>query len=262
MARFCPLFSGSSGNCTYIGSGDGGILIDVGLNAKNILSAMNDRDISENNIQAIFITHAHSDHISALRVLNKRLRVPVFAARETLDFLYQNGHLSSTEEFHDVEKNGAEFEDFSVNFFRTSHDSDGSGGYTIKLNDGQKIAVCTDLGVVTDTVRQAITGCDLVMIESNHDVGMLQNGAYPYYLKQRILSDSGHLSNVCCSVELPNLIKNGTSRFVLGHLSKDNNRQEIAKVSATSSLMDCGAKETIDYILYIAPPMGGKMIYL
>ena len=128
------------------------------------------------------------------------------------------------------------------------------------MPDGKKCAVCTDLGFVSAEVHSALTGCEAVLFESNHDVAMLQKGSYPPHLKNRILSDKGHLSNVSCSAELSKLVDSGLTRIVLGHLSRENNRPEIARSTTTAALMDKGMVEDSDYTLYIAPPKNGKAI--
>ncbi len=261
MSRFCPLFSSSSGNCTYIGSGDSGILVDAGGSFKSILSALCDRDINPETIKAVAVTHEHSDHICGLKTTLKKLNVPVIASRPTLISLKEHGALPDGCEIIDAE-NGAVIDDIHISRFATSHDCEGSSGYTFSLPYGQKIAVCTDLGFVSDEVRQNLLGCDLVMLESNHDVNMLKNGPYPFYLKERILSEHGHLSNGQCAALLPELIKSGTTRFVLAHLSQHNNLPTLAKSASTAALIEAGAKENLDYILYVAPKSGGRMLNL
>lgn len=262
MAKICNLFSGSSGNCTYISGGGDAVLIDAGVSAKQMLSALEQRMLDVQSIRAIFITHSHSDHIKGLRVLLKKLNVPVFASKETLGALILENAFSPDSKYFDIEDTRELPLNMQVDFFKTSHDCPGSGGYVFTFAGGEKAAVCTDLGFVSDEVRQAITGCKTVMIESNHDVGMLQNGVYPFATKQRILSNEGHLSNASCATELPNLIKNGTTEIILAHLSRDNNTPELAEVTAKSVLMENGMRSGIDYSLYIAPKTGGKTLYI
>ncbi len=261
MSRFCPLFSSSSGNCSYVGYGDSGILVDAGVSCKNILSALCDRDIDPASIKAVAVTHEHSDHIKGLKVLVKKLKIPVMASRPTLIALNEHGALPDGCEIIEAE-GGAVFDDIAVCRFATSHDCKGSSGYTFSLPGDQKFAVCTDLGYISDEVRENLLGCDLVMLESNHDINMLKNGPYPFYLKERILSDCGHLSNGQCASLLPELIKTGTTRFVLAHLSQHNNLPTLAKTASVATLMETGAKEQLDYILYVAPKEGGRILAL
>ena len=116
--------------------------------------------------------------------------------------------------------------------------------------------------MVTDEIRQGLEGCELVLLESNHDINMLSRGPYPIHLKRRILSETGHLSNSSCAEELPKLLSTGTTRFVLGHLSQQNNTPDAAMTSANSALTMAGFTEGMDYMLYVAPPEGGKLISL
>ena len=130
----------------------------------------------------------------------------------------------------------------------------GSSGYRFTFSDGKSVAVCTDLGIVTDEVKNSLSGCDTVLIESNHDIDMLKRGPYPPQLKLRILSDNGHLSNNACALTLKELLKGGTVRFILGHLSQHNNLPMLALSTAKQSLLDLGAKCGSDYTLSVAKP--------
>ena len=262
MARFCPLFSGSSGNCTYIGVSGSGILVDAGVSAKGITAALEQLEVSPSSIQAIFVTHEHSDHVKGLKVFAGRNHIPVYASGKTLEALEAAGLYDGRTQARAMNGAAVELDDMRVTRFSTSHDCPGSSGFVVETSDGRKMAVCTDLGYVSDEVRAALTGCDLVLLESNHDVMMLQNGPYPYYLKRRILSDSGHLSNTGCAAELGGLIKAGATRLVLGHISRENNYPELALASARASLTDGGFHENLDYILRAAPPAGGRMLVL
>ena len=146
-----------------------------------------------------------------------------------------------------------------ISRFATSHDCEGSSGYTFLMPDGKKISVCTDLGVVTEDVRKAISGSDAVLIESNHDVDMLNKGPYPPELKMRIMSEKGHISNNACSAELVRLLNSGTKRFILGHLSQKNNTPLLALSSAEAALADKGAKNGRDYLLSVAAPSENRV---
>ena len=260
MAKLIPLFSSSSGNSVYISFGNDAVLIDCGTNAKRILSALDERDIDQSSIKAIFITHSHSDHISALSVLNKKLNLPIIASKDTLDYLCDNNIIKEDTKLIDISAKGVDLGFVGAEFIPTSHDCKGSGGF--KFHFGEKsLSLCTDLGIVTDSVRKALLGSEIVYFESNHDVNMLTKGPYPPYLKQRILSEHGHLSNNASAAELPLLLNNGAQKFILGHLSKENNLPTLAKSAATASLMNIGAKEQQDYMLYVAPPSGGRTVY-
>lgn len=257
MARFCSLFSGSSGNCSYIGSASAGVLIDAGVSAKRIETALLRRGIDPAGIHAVFVTHEHRDHISGLRVFAKRYRCRVYATSGTLAALAETDAVDPPTPLCPIDGPIAEA-DLCVTSFPTSHDSRESCGFRIHTADDRTLVIATDTGIVTDAVRRAMAGSDLVLIESNHDVRMLQNGAYPYFLKQRILSSSGHLSNDACAGELAALVAGGTSRLILGHLSRENNRPNLAYLTARQALMDAGFAEGTDYLLAVAEPESTK----
>lgn len=256
MARYCPLFSGSSGNCTYIGTSQGGVLIDAGVSAKRIETALKERDIDPTSIRAVFVTHEHSDHIAGLRVLLKRYHYPVYTAAGTREKLMEEGVLTANDTADALDAGLHTIADMEVRAFHTSHDAAESMGYCIHTPDDRWIGVATDMGTVTPEVRQALQGCDLVHIESNHVIGMLENSPYPYPLKRRILSDKGHLSNDACAAELMALAGQGTARFTLAHLSRENNTPALAYTTARAVLADGGLREGNDYLLQVARPDG------
>jgi phosphoribosyl 1,2-cyclic phosphodiesterase len=255
MSLFSPLFSGSSGNATFIGSAHGGILVDAGVSAKRLCDSLQQLGCQPQNIHGIFITHEHVDHIAGLRVFAAKHKIPVFASAETTAALLNDEKTANSVDITPF-THSVDIADMQVIRFGTMHDCAGSSGYVITLPDGKRVAVCTDLGVITDEVMQHLSSCNLVMLESNHDLRMLQNGSYPYPLKQRILSDHGHLSNNCCADALANLLDSGTTRFMLAHLSRDNNRPHIAREAAVNALALRGAEQNVDYILGVAAPCG------
>lgn len=257
MAKFCPLFSSSGGNSVYVGCGEDGVLIDVGMSAKQMDIALHNIGVDPDSIRAIFITHEHNDHVKGLRVFASKHKIKIYATKGTAFYL-DNYELSTAKENLKCEvlgEGGTEAGELFVKPFRTSHDARESCGYTVETPDGRKIAVATDLGYVSDTVHNAISGSDLVMLESNHDIRMLENGPYPYQLKERILSNKGHLSNDACADEAVRLIESGTTRLFLGHLSKENNFPELAYQTTHAMLTQAGMQEDSDYILKVAKPV-------
>ena len=180
MGKISVMFSGSRGNCTYISSGNSALLVDAGVSAKQILLGLEQRMFDPTKLGGIFITHSHTDHISGLRVLLKKYNIPVYASKETLRALILADVFNSKTKYYDIEESPEFFMDINVQFFRTSHDCEGSGGFVFTFANGEKTAICTDLGYISDTVRSAITSAKTIVIESNHDVGMLQNGIYPF----------------------------------------------------------------------------------
>ncbi len=253
MARICTLASGSTGNSTYITTTDGDILIDAGISAKSLITVVEQvGDVSR--LRAVAVTHTHSDHIKGLKTFLKKVNVPLIASADTLESLTVSNLIPEGTEIIAADSEIVTLGDIAIDFFATSHDAKGSGGYVIHMPDGRRAAVCTDLGIMTDNIRQKLLGCSALLIESNHDVEMLRRGPYQANLKLRILSDEGHLSNNACAVELPSLLKSGTNRIILGHLSAENNTPLLARQAATATLAQIGAKEGIDYILETAKP--------
>ena len=259
MAIICPLFSGSSGNSRFIETKCGAILVDAGASLKGITEqlALFDSDVS--NIKAVAVTHEHIDHIKGLRALLKKSSAEVLASSKTLEVLAQKDLLPPNVKVHALDDGGMDVCGIEIKRFSTSHDCEGSSGFTFSLPEGKKISVCTDLGVVTEEVRNALKGSDIVLLESNHDVEMLKKGPYPPELKVRILGDKGHISNNVCAMETVRLFKSGTQRFILGHLSQNNNTPLLAKSTTEAVLMDIGAQNGKDYLLNIAGVKGNKV---
>lgn len=254
MAFFCSLCSGSSGNCTLVGCGGAAVLIDAGMSARGIKAALLELGLGPGQIAALFITHEHSDHIRGLPMLASRWGLPVYASPGTIEGILSTYPELPRENLQALPAGRTvEIAGMSVCAFKTPHDSLESTGYRLHTPDGRGLAVCTDLGYVTGEVMQNLTGCDAVVLESNHDVSMLKSGRYPYFLKKRILSDHGHLSNDGCAAVLPELVQSGTKRIMLAHLSADNNRPELAEQVSVEALAAAGLERGRDYQLEAAP---------
>lgn len=260
MAKIVPLFSGSKGNSYYIGSASGGVLVDAGRSCRQIENALKDNNIDIKKIRGVFVTHEHKDHCSGLRVLVKKNNIPVYATQGTMEGLIKGNCLESNAVTNIISEQIA-LDDMLVEAFPTMHDANQPCCYKVTTSDQRKAMVATDLGVMTDVIRDAFYGVDALVLESNHDIEMLKNGGYPYFLKQRILSDRGHLSNESCASELPQIIKNGTMRVILGHLSQENNLPDLAQKESVEYLSAMGYKRDYDYTLDIAPvETDGKVI--
>lgn len=262
MAKVCQLFSGSSGNSIYIGMNDGGVLVDIGVSAKRCEAGLRKIGVEPDSIKAILVTHEHSDHVAGLRVFAARHKTPVFATPATMEQLRFSGIANNTVSSFEIQS-VLDLGNMYAEFFHNSHDSVDCVGYKLHTSDGRTVSVCTDTGYVTDEAKKTVAGSDLVFLESNHEISMLQNGGYPYPLKQRILSEKGHLSNTAADAFARELLEGGTTRFVLSHLSRDNNVPEIARISALAALSQAGAKENEDFRLYVSKPENdGGMIIL
>lgn len=220
------LFSSSSGNCTFVTDGKTAFLIDAGRNMKQIELALSSLSFSLKDISAVFVTHEHTDHISALKCVCKNYKIPVHAARGTAACIEADGVIEHQPVFEET------LGDFRITSFKTSHDCACSLGYRIEHKGGAVIGSMTDTGYITRQAAEALRGCDAVILESNYDPDMLKYGPYPYNTKQRISSDVGHLSNEQSSLFLPYLYGTGTRRVLLAHISPENNTPEKAKESA------------------------------
>lgn len=251
MARFCPLFSGSSGNSSYLGSRSAGVLIDAGCSARRLDGRLKLCGIDPLALQGILITHEHSDHMNGLRVFAKKYGLPVYASQGTLAALRAIG--MEGVELRDIGA-GTELAGMEITPFPISHDCAQPTGYRVHTEDGRNFCLATDLGYLSDAVKEQLLGCDMVVIESNHDMEMLRNGPYPFYLKRRILSDHGHLSNAACAEFLPELLKSGVRRFMLAHLSDTNNTPQLALETSLSALVRAGYVREVDFLLQVAMP--------
>ena len=253
MATLTPLFSGSGGNAAYIGGQSGGVLIDAGVSAKRLVAALHDIGVDPRRVGAVFVTHEHNDHVAGLRVFCERHHVPVFAMPGTLGAM-RDKHITKKMHAGAMPGGGVEACGILVRAYPVPHDSAEACCYTCEAENGEKFAVATDMGHLNGETEAALMGCDNVLIESNHEVMMLQNGPYPYWLKRRIMSDTGHLSNAACAAFLPKLLRWGTARFYLAHLSRENNTPELAEACAKAAFDAAGARAGIDYELTVCKP--------
>ena len=260
MAKTVPLFSSSKGNSYYISGNNEGILIDAGRSCKQIENALLSNERDTRTIKAIFITHEHVDHCSALKVFAKRYDLPVYATKGTLEALIKSNKIDAGARLVEIDDE-VSVGDMVIKRVDTSHDAQDSCGYLIHTADKRRCAVVTDTGYLTESAKKALLNCNMAIIESNHDVQMLRTGVYPYVLKQRVLGQFGHLSNADCSVFLPQMIESGVTRILLAHLSEENNRPSIALSTAVDELKRNGFVRDSDYTIAVAPiETNGKSI--
>ena len=228
--RLCSIASGSSGNCIYVGSETTHLLIDVGISGKRIEAGLNALDLSGKDLDGILITHEHADHIAGLGVMARKYGIPIYASKGTIAAMQETAGLGNIDHdlFVEVEADRKKMlKDLTIHPMRISHDANDPVAYRIGYGS-RKVAVCTDLGVYNDYTVECLKGMDAVLIEANHDVNMLQVGPYPYYLKQRILGNRGHLSNENSGRLLSRILHDNMKAISLAHLSKDNNLPELA----------------------------------
>lgn len=240
MAIICPLSSGSSGNATLIHANSTTILVDAGSSCKAICAALQECEFSHEDLDAILLTHEHSDHIKALPVLLKKINVPIYATQAVLEYLVHNVKIPSNIPLVPLENKPFAIHDLEVTSFVTPHDSVGSVGYRITTEDGKKIGIATDLGHMTQEILDHLSSCHAVLLESNYDDGMLLCSPYPYSLKRRIMSQRGHLSNDDCAKAAVHLARSGVQKLILGHLSQNNNLPELAFSATQNALNECG----------------------
>lgn len=243
------LYSGSGGNSVFVRVGESAILIDAGKSARALCTALCSIGECISNVDAIFITHEHSDHISALEVLSKKNNIPIHITEVSAKKFdtCPSSHVHSRLCRHDVDF-CVQVGDMKISSFRTPHDSKMSVGYRIEFSDGERVRViglATDIGYITEEIRENLLGCEAVIIESNHDKDMLMTGPYPYDLKLRVDSKRGHLSNRACADFAAELAENGTRAFMLAHLSKENNTPELAFDEVNSAVACFGASVTV-----------------
>lgn len=238
MISLVSLFSGSSGNAIFVSNKNTKILVDAGLSGKKIEEALFSIGEDIRDIQAILISHEHMDHIIGAGVLARRFGIPIYANKRTLDAMA--GTLKKIKpECIRVFNTGDNFYigDIEIHTFRTPHDAVESVGFNF-LYKSKKVTIATDMGHMNKTLLSFLEGCDMILIESNHDVEMLKMGRYPWPLKKRILGDTGHLCNDTAAQVVAYLAKRGTKKFLLGHLSKENNFPELAFETVKNALLE------------------------
>lgn len=246
--RLITIASGSEGNCALVTGTGGHLLIDAGISTRRISLALGKLGLELSDLSGILITHDHQDHIRGLQTLVKRSTVPIYAPRRVAGCLCRS--VAGVEPSLRILGVGEEQElgDFVVRPFFTSHDTVESVGYRVDDIEGS-LGYATDMGVVTDSVLEGLAGVETAVIEANHDVDRLQRGPYPAFLKQRILSDRGHLSNESCGRLAAELAGMGTRRIVLAHLSRENNTPNLARSAVSEAL----AVKNPQVMLEVAP---------
>jgi phosphoribosyl 1,2-cyclic phosphodiesterase len=232
----CVLASGSRGNSIYIATPAGALLIDAGLSGREIERRLGQQNLDPGRLQAILVTHEHADHIRGVGVLARRYQLPVYMTALTHQAAGNAlGRLPGCQYFRPGI--GFSVAHLDIHPFALSHDAADPVGFTFTCN-GTRLGLATDLGVVTGLVETRLKGCDLLVVEANHDPDMLINGPYPWHLKQRIRGRNGHLSNGATGELLSKLAHPNLRQVVLGHLSETNNAPHLARRAVESALHD------------------------
>ena len=248
MFKFCSLYSGSSGNSSLIQTNNTKILIDAGVSCKKITEALESININPFDIDAVLITHEHSDHTSGIGLFSKKYNIPVYANKETWNAL--------SNQRDKIEKNNIKFFEFkkfnvgdlSVLPFKIPHDAANPCGFNIYYND-KKISIATDIGHITSDVINNLENSSFILLEANYDPNILQCSRYPYILKQRIASSTGHLSNQAAGEAISYLSKRGLNSVMLGHLSKENNFPELAYKTVVEQLMENNCEQKLSLLV-------------
>lgn len=227
--KYCSLASGSSGNSQLIAFKNTKVLLDAGLSGKYIKNSLESISEKPEDIEAVLVTHEHSDHIKGVGILMRRYGLDLYVNEKTFEAMKEKLGKIDIEKVHIIKK-GEEFHigELRIKSFEISHDAADPVAYSF-FGENSKITVATDLGEINDDIINELEGSDLLVLESNHDVEMLKTGAYPYYLKRRVLSEYGHLSNDVAGGIVAELFKRGgVGNVLLAHLSKENNFPELA----------------------------------
>lgn len=237
--EICSLFSGSSGNCTYITDGKTKLLVDAGMSGTRILKAMEEIGVKPEELNGILVTHEHSDHIKGVGILSRKLDVPIYATAGTWNAMSSKIGDVSLKNTREIEA-GKDFYigNIDVTPYAIPHDAAAPVAYNFMCK-GKKVGVCTDLGFMPKQVFESIKDCNVLLLEANHDLEMLNSGSYPYDLKKRISGSKGHLSNETCGHTLAKMADK-VKYVMLGHLSQENNTEQLAFVTIRDILNEQG----------------------
>lgn len=249
--RLFTLFSSSAGNCSCLSGANTTLLIDAGGSCRRILTTLASHDIDASKLDGIVLTHEHSDHISALKVLLRRVHVPVFGTYATINYLADHDLVPPDAQLCPLAGAGM-IGDIAFDPFPTQHDAGDTCGYVFQFSDGRRVGFATDLGRFTDEVCDNLSGCSTVVLESNYDYQMLIHSNYPLSLIRRIRGGWGHLSNDDCAAAAVRLARSGMKKLLLAHTSKQNNLEELALRTTLDALHQAGFDER-DVLVEVAP---------
>lgn len=242
------LASGSKGNAALVVHNEQYFLVDMGLSCRELVKRLSEINVKAEQLTALFITHEHIDHVKGLATFSKKYKVPIYSSERTWRAILARNSEILRSSCHIIATN-IQYNNVRITSFEIPHDAADPHGYIFEdVENGSKCCYLTDTGFVTETVRQAVEGAELLVLEANHDVEMLKNGRYPAVLKQRILSTRGHLSNDSAGWLLANM-KKKPRRVFLAHLSEENNRPQLALETVLKVLNEAGQKNDIDILV-------------
>lgn len=257
MIKFSSLFSGSSGNCSYVYHNGHAILIDAGVSCQKIMMGLQEHQLTLQEIEGILLTHEHSDHIQGLKLLVDKHEIPLYCKRLTYEALHERYKPQNLANIYFIDDYQIPFQfpktGFHVESYPISHDVQDGCFYIFQFAD-VKIVHITDTGYVAEHLESVLENADVYFIESNHEPALVLQSKYPWHIQQRILSDYGHLSNKDCALLLRKIIGEKTKHIILGHLSEENNRPDIAlaniqemlkKMERTDITLDCAEKNNV-----------------
>ena len=252
--HFSVLASGSTGNAFYVETEKERILVDAGLSGKGMEGLFQQIGRNLSDLTAVLVTHEHSDHIKGLGVIARKYKLPIYANEKTWRAMESHiGEIATDQKFVFNMETVKTFGKLDVESFGVSHDA-AEPMFYVYHHEGKKVALMTDTGYVSDRMKGVISNANCFVFESNHDVGMLRMGRYPWSVKRRILSDVGHVSNEDAALAMSEVIGDQTKRIYLAHLSLDNNMKDLARMSVTQTLEGQGLIVGEGFSLYDTDP--------
>ena len=263
MLELCSIASGSSGNCICVGADETHVLIDAGISGKKIENGLNSIDLTSRDMGGILITHEHNDHIAGLGVMARRYGLPIYATAGTIEAIKHTSSVGKIDEtlFHAIQPEETfQIGDLAITPISISHDAADPVAYRIGSGD-RSLGVVTDLGTYDEVLVEKLQGLDTLLLEANHDLHMLETGIYPYPLKRRIMGDKGHLSNESSGQLLCELLHDGFGTVMLGHLSTENNYEELAYEAVRLEVtMGDNPYKAEDFPMYVAKRDGASPV--
>ncbi len=237
MFQFCSLYSGSSGNCSFVQTDTTKILIDAGESAKKIGEALNSINVEPSSIDAILITHEHSDHVKGLSIFSKKFQIPVYANLETWNAMPKQKEKMEENQIHTFSFDKFSIGDIEIKPFSIPHDAANPCGFNL-YHENKKMSIATDIGHMNEEIINHLTNSSFMLLEANYEPEILKCSSYPYLLKERIKGPNGHLSNSDAGKTISYLVNHGLNNVMLGHLSKENNFPELAYKTVVEELIE------------------------